>query len=91
MIHVLHSTFAIKTKVQLLLLPEIVFHIHINRLSISRVRSVIQTDFLLHQQIAVVGRKQRAILQTQFPLTIGLEIANRIARVPKPKSDIRPL
>ena len=54
MIHVLLSTFAIKTKVQLLLLPEIIFHIHINRLSIGRVRSVIQTEFLLHQQIAVV-------------------------------------
>ena len=91
MIHVLLSTFAIKTKVQLLLLPEIIFHIHINRLSIGRVRSVIQTEFLLHQQIAVVGRKQHAILQTQFPLPIGLEIANRIARVLKPKSVIGPL
>ena len=36
MIHVLLSTFAIKTKVQLLLLSEIIFHIHINRLSVRR-------------------------------------------------------
>ena len=91
MTYVLLCTFAIKTKVQLLLLPEIIFHIHINRLSIGRVRSVIQTEFLLHQKIAVVRRKQRAILQTQFPLPIGLEIANRIACVLKPKSVIRPL
>ena len=81
----------VKTKGQLLHLTETILHIYINRLSIGRVRSVIQTEFLLHQQIAVVGRKQHAILQTQFPLPIGLEIANRIARVLKPKSVIGPL
>ena len=70
----------------MLKLSEVVLHVDVNRLSVSGERSIIETEGISRERIAVIRFEYSAIIHLQAPLAIRLEVTDRVLRIGKATS-----
>ena len=72
---------AVKLKIQLLFVPEIIQNPYVKGLGNGRFRSIIQPELLSLQRIQIVGQIRRFIVILQSSLSVKLKVAKIILRV----------
>lgn len=73
----------IEVEGELFHLPEVVLDVDVYRLTLGGARSVIETEAVPCEGIAVIGFEDCPIIHSERPLTIGLKIADGIACIGK--------
>lgn len=82
LILVLHVP-VVEVKFQLIGVPEIVLYHHDKVLQFGTLRGVVQTDFLVFEQVVVVGQEGDPVIHFQRALPLKLEIPDGIKRIGK--------
>lgn len=78
----------IERKSLLLHLTKVVLDVHVDSLSVCRLRGIVQAKLLPHQGIAVIRLECCAFIQPQHPLTLALEVAEGITSPSKSASSL---